>query len=67
MNVYPQQEVEGYIIIIQKNLTMKNPEMRILVSAMNSIPFVMAVEVMVMVATLISIICVEGVMHTDTE
>jgi hypothetical protein len=35
--------------------------MRILVLAMNSIPSEMAVEVMVMVAALISIICVEGV------
>jgi hypothetical protein len=56
MNVCPRLEVEGYIIMIQKNLTAKNPEMRILVSAMNSIPSAMAVEVMVMVATLISII-----------
>jgi hypothetical protein len=67
MNVCPRQEVEGYIIMIQKNLTAKNPEMRILVLAMNLIPSAMVVEVMVMVATLISIICEEGVVHTDAE
>jgi hypothetical protein len=67
MNVCPRLEVEGYIIMIQKNLTAKNPEMRILVSAMNSIPSAMAVEVMVMVATLISIIWVEGIVHMDAE
>jgi hypothetical protein len=39
--------------VIQKNFTEKNPETRILVSAMNSIPLVMAVEIMVMVAALI--------------
>jgi hypothetical protein len=53
--------------VIQKNFTEKNPEMRILVSAMNSIPSAMVVEFMVMVTTLISIICVEGIVHKDTE
>jgi hypothetical protein len=67
MNIFPQQEVEGCIIVIQKNLTVKNPEMRILVSTMNSIPSAMAIEVMVMVTMLISIIRMEGVMHTDAK
>jgi hypothetical protein len=67
MNVCPRQEVEGYIIVIQKNLTAKHLKMRILFSAMNSIPSAMVIEVMVMVATLISIICMEGVVHTDAE
>jgi hypothetical protein len=67
MNVCPRQEVKGYIIVIQKNLTVKNLEIRILVSAMNSIPSAMAIEVMVMVAVLISIIHVEGIMHMDVE
>jgi hypothetical protein len=42
-------------------------KMRILVLSMNSIPSTMVIEVMVMVAALISIICMEGVMHTDVE
>ena len=67
MNVCPRQEVKGYIIVIQKNLTVKNPEIRILVLAMNSIPSAMAIEIMVMVVALISIIRVEGIMHTDVE
>jgi hypothetical protein len=67
MNVCPWHEVEGYIIAIQKNFTEKNPEMRILVSAMNSTPSAMGIEVMVMVAALISIIRVEGIVHTDSE
>jgi hypothetical protein len=46
---------------------MKNPEMRILVSVMNSIPSAMAVEIMVMVPALILIIRVEGVVHMDVE
>jgi hypothetical protein len=62
-----QQEVEGYIIVIHKNFTEKNPEMRIMVSAINSIPSAMAIEVMVVLVMLISIICVEGIMHTDVE
>jgi hypothetical protein len=67
MNVCPWQELEGYIIMIHKDLTMKNPEMRILVSVMNSIPSAMAVEIMVMVPALILIIRVEGVVHMDVE
>jgi hypothetical protein len=66
MNVCPQED-GGYIIVIQKNLTEKNPEMRILVLAMDLIASAMAVEVMVVVATLISIIHVEGVVHTNAE
>jgi hypothetical protein len=67
MNVCPSQEVEGYIIVIHKNFTEKNPEMRIMVSAINSIPSAMAIEVMVVLVMLISIIRVEGVVHTDVE
>jgi hypothetical protein len=67
MNMCPRQEVDDYIIMIQMNLTAKNPEMRILVSVMSLIPSAMVVEVMVMVATLISIICMEGIVHTDVE
>jgi hypothetical protein len=53
--------------VIQKNFTEKNPETRILVSAMNSIPLSMAVEIMVMVAALILKIRVEGIVHTDAK
>jgi hypothetical protein len=67
MNVCPRQEVECYIIVILKNFIEKDSEMRILVSAMNLISSAMAVEVTVVVATLISIIRVEGVVHTNTE
>jgi hypothetical protein len=67
MNICPRQKVKGYIIVIQKNFTEKNPEMIILVSAMNSIPSALAIKVMVVFATLSSIIRVEGVVHTDVE
>jgi hypothetical protein len=63
----PTIGVEGHIVGIEKNFTEKNMKMRILVSAMDSIFSALVVEDVVEVATLISIIRMEGIVQPVAE